>query len=167
MKSIVCRVPLKPYTHSLGKSFVLPGSNLQITTYPSKIFVHLLEKEKRQVAEIDLLINGPVTNFNWELNFTKKQAVLSYTHEKSLLALVFYIDTDQLCISCKRSSTKEVLLRLTSSDLQNPAKEFTLKQGKDIKLHLKQVKLYQGLSQPHLFLGSNKAQNLDQMFVMP
>lgn len=163
MKSIVCQVPLKPYTHSLGKAFILPGSNLQITTYPSKIFIHLLEEEKKPVAEIELLINGPVINFNWELDFKKKQANLSYTHENSLLTLIFYMDIDQFCISCKRSSTKEVLLRLTTSNVQETVKEFTLEKGKDIKIHLKQAKVYENKGQPHLFLGSNKAQNLDQM----
>jgi len=55
---------LRPFSHTPGISFLLPGSSLRFQIFPAKIFVHDLSvDEARLVKEIDMPLEGPVDGF--------------------------------------------------------------------------------------------------------
>lgn len=55
---------LKPFSHTPGTHFVLPGSSLRIQVFPTLIRIHdLSENEPKILAEIKLDLLGPLTDF--------------------------------------------------------------------------------------------------------
>ncbi|SCA58629.1 hypothetical protein AB751O23_AI_00040 [Chlamydiales bacterium SCGC AB-751-O23] len=164
MKSIVCKTFNKPFTHSIGKSLIIPRSNLQITCFPAKLFLHLLDEEKTLVAEIDLDIQGPVKEFTWEVDLHNNWANLHFLTQEAPVSLRFIISQQALKIICRRSAKEGVKLNVSSKGFLNKAvSAYSLAKGEETLLCFSSMEVYEDSGQARLFLGSLKKQNLDQM----
>jgi hypothetical protein len=61
---------LRPFSHVPGTSYVLPGTNLVFTLYPTVIQWHELS-EPKNIMQLQLNITGPVKDFTSQLDLEK------------------------------------------------------------------------------------------------
>ncbi|HRD54833.1 MAG TPA: hypothetical protein PLC42_00380 [Parachlamydiaceae bacterium] len=105
---------LKPFSHSLKNSVIIPGTHLFIEVYPAFILVHSLSKDKPElVSKIEINLEGPVSKFTVQLNLEKGYLLVFGDSASGYFRyrLSFSLDEKKLFIAVEKEGKKTLVFK--------------------------------------------------------
>ena len=150
----------KPFSHTPGMFYVLPGSSLRFQIFPTLVRVHdLFETEPKFITNLKLNITGPVEDFTVQLDLEKGCiGVWGHAQEGFVHYRIAAVpETESFAITIKRCPEKGIQWL----GLNRPSKRDDSFVFSNQELKEEHVVTYQPPSQDWLALGSHKKQDWD------